>query len=572
MKLSDALAKILKKNGVSHVFGLQGGGVVHIFDSLERNGIGVTYMHHEESAALAAVAHAKVTGKLGCVVVTTGPGATNAITGLLAGWQDSVPCLFVSGQVRSQHTSYGRKVRQVGTQEVNICDIVRPITKDTKFINDKENFVSELNHAIEVARSGRPGPVWLDLPLDYQWADIEFDEKLASTNTKEKEGESYLDFDSASESLTLLSQSTRPLLILGYGIRLAGGSIYLDKLIEQHEIPFVTTWTASDLFATDHPLNLGIIGMSGQRGANRAVFHADLFICLGTHLSIPHTTTLFDSYAPQAKKVIVNIDGDQLDNLNVQFDLKIKGDVATYIEWLSKKNIKKFNWPDISEFKGQNWYSPNITPLPNSNVYIRELTKQTTGKICLVVDGGGTALYAGFQSSVLKSSDRIICSSTISAMGTGLAETVGVSKFKEFSKILCVIGDGSFLMNVQDLQSIRYDNINVIISVINNNGYLAIRNTQKEFLGGRLYGTHPEWSLGMPSIEKIANAFEIPYVRLDKAEDVERVVHRLSLDQGPIICEVVVDENQDVLFKQGYVDNGDGTFSPQPLSEMAPFL
>ena len=157
-------------------------------------------------------------------------------------------------------------------------------------------------------------------------------------------------------------------------------------------------------------------------------------------------------------------------------------------------------------------------------------------------------------------------------MGTGLAETVGVSKFKAFSKIQCVIGDGSFLMNVQDLQSIRYDNVNVVISVINNNGYLAIRNTQKEFLGGRLYGTHPEWGLGMPSIEKIANAFEIPYVRLDKAEDVEQVVHRLSSSQGPIICEVVVDENQDVLFKQGYVDNGDGTFSPQPLSEMAPFL
>ena len=374
MKLSDALAKILKKNGVSHVFGLQGGGVVHIFDSLERNGIGVTYMHHEESAALAAVAHAKVTGKLGCVVVTTGPGATNAITGLLAGWQDSVPCLFVSGQVRSQHTSYGRKVRQVGTQEVNICDIVRPITKDTKFINDKDNFVSELNHAIEVARSGRPGPVWLDLPLDYQWAEIEYDEKLTSTYTKEKEMESYLDFDSASESLTLLSQSTRPLLILGYGIRLAGRSSYLDKLIELHEIPFVTTWTASDLFATDHPLNLGIIGMSGQRGANRAVFQSDLFICLGTHLSIPHTTTLFDSYAPQAKKIIVNIDEDQLDNLNVQFDLKVKGDVATYIEWLSKNNIKKFNWPDISVFKGQNWYNPEITQAPNSNVYIRELS------------------------------------------------------------------------------------------------------------------------------------------------------------------------------------------------------
>jgi acetolactate synthase-1/2/3 large subunit len=157
-------------------------------------------------------------------------------------------------------------------------------------------------------------------------------------------------------------------------------------------------------------------------------------------------------------------------------------------------------------------------------------------------------------------------------MGTGLAETIGASKFQEFSKLLCIIGDGSFLMNVQDLQSIRQDNINVVISVINNNGYLAIRNTQKEFLGGRLYGTHPEWKLTMPSIEKVANAFDIPFVRLDKPEDIEPVISSLSNERGPIVCEVVVDENQDVLFKQGYIDNGDGIFIPQPLSEMAPFL
>jgi len=570
MKLTDALARHLKKKGVSHVFGLQGGAVVHIFDSLEENGIGVTYMHHEESAALAAVAHAKVSGELGCVVVTTGPGSTNAITGLLASWQDSIPCIFISGQARSQHTSYGRKVRQVGTQEVNICDIVAPISKYTKFVKNKDNFVSELDQAIDIARGDRPGPVWLDLALDIQWADISFDENIETEVTKEKEA--YLDLVSASESLKLLNQSEKPLLIIGYGIRLAGCAISLNKLVEKHNIPFVTTWTASDLFPTAHPLNLGIIGMSGQRGANRSVFQCDLFICLGTHLSIPHTTTLFDSYAPQAKKVIVNIDGDQLDNLNVKFDLKILGDVAKYINWLSKEDIKEISWPDISVFKEQNWYSPKINQSPNSNIYIRELTKQATGKICLVVDGGGTALYAGFQSSFLKSGDRIICSSAISAMGTGLAETIGVSKSKEFSKILCVIGDGSFLMNIQDLQSIRQDNINVVISVINNNGYLAIRNTQKEFLGGRLYGTHPDWKLTTPSIEKIANAFDIPFVRLDTAEDIGPMINRLSNERGPIICEVVVDENQDVLFKQGFLDNGDGKFSPQPLSEMAPFL
>ena len=570
MKLSDALANVIKSNGINHVFGLQGGAVVHIFDSLERAGVGVTYTHHEQSAALAAVAYAKVTENMGCAVVTSGPGATNALTGLLAAWQDSIPCLFVSGQVRSQHTSYGRKVRQVGTQEINICDIVRPISKYCKFIECKDSFVGELQHALEIARSGRPGPVWLDLPLDYQWSDIPFEED--SVTVFANPVGSIRDIDGVRASLKLLNSSERPLLMLGYGIRLAGRSAHLDDLINQHNLPFVTTWTGADLFPTNDPLNLGIIGMSGQRGANRAVFHSDLLVCLGTHLSIPHTTTLYDSYAPQAKKIIVNIDADQLDNLNVKFDIKINEGVNAYLEWLTGENIKKFSWPGLDAFKSQNWYTPKPAKTPNSNLYVRRLTEQLSGRICLVVDGGGTALYAGFQSSMLKRNDRIICSSAISAMGTGLAETIGVSKLPGFSKILCVIGDGSFLMNVQDLQTIRQDNINVVISVVNNNGYLAIRHTQKEFLGGRYFGTHPNWRLEMPSIEKIAYAFGIPYVRLDRAEELEPIVQKLLTTEGPVICEVVVDENQDVLFRQGYKTNEDGTFSPQPLSEMAPFL
>jgi acetolactate synthase-1/2/3 large subunit len=570
MKLTDVLAKFLLVNNINHVFGLQGGAVVHIFDSLERSGVGVTYTNHEQSAALAAVANAKVTGNMGCAVVTTGPGATNAITGLLAAWQDSIPCLFLSGQVRSQHTSYGLKVRQVGTQEVNICDIVSPITKYSKFITDKDCFVEELERALQIACSGRPGPVWLDLPVNFQWADVFFNEN--SIKKFQRSVQELRDVHSAEASLKMLNNAERPLLVLGYGLRLAERSENLDLLINNYKLPFVTTWTGADLFPTDHSLNLGIIGMSGQRGANKAIFNADLLICLGTHLSIPHTTTLFDNFAPQAKKIIVNIDSDQLENLNVKFDIKLNEDVNTYIDWLICQDMKKFSWPNLKEFKNQNWYEPKATKRPNSNLYLRTLTKQVTGTSCLIVDGGGTALYTGFQSSVLKQKDRIICSSAISSMGTGLAETIGVSKYRVFSKLLCIIGDGSFLMNVQDLQTIRQDNINVVISVINNNGYLAIRHTQKEFLDGRYFGCHPEWNLTMPSFEKIAAAFEIPYVRLDRAEDIELVVRKLSSSTGPIICEVVVDEDQDVLFKQGYKANSDGTFTPQPLFEMAPFM
>lgn len=568
MKLTDALAHTLKAHGINHVFGLQGGAVVHIFDSLEQCGVGVTYTHHEQSAALAAVAYAKTTENVGCVVVTTGPGCTNAITGLLAAWQDSIPCVFLSGQARSQHTSYGRKVRQVGTQEVNICDIVRPITKYCKFIESKDQFIAELEHALAIAKAGRPGPVWLDIPLDMQWGDIVFSSQNApAAPSRDRDFSNQLQL--LDRSLEMLNEAERPLLVLGYGLRLAGFSKRLAEIIDRHSLPFVTTWTAADLFPTDHPLNLGIIGMSGQRGANKAAFAADTLICLGTHLSIPHTTTLFDSYAPQAKKIIVNIDQDQLDNLNVRFDLKIKGDLNAYLEWLATQKLKTFHWPDLKTFKEANWYFPKVGDRPNSNTYVHKLTAALDGRTCLVVDGGGTALYAGFQSSVLKKNDRIICASAISAMGTGLAESIGASKCAGFDKFLCVIGDGSFLMNVQDLQTIHQDKVNVIISVINNNGYLAIRHTQKDFLGGRFYGTHPEWNLEMPSIQKIAAAFDIPYVLLDKADEMETTIAALTKTSGPVICEVVVDENQDVLFKQGYQANDDGTFSPQPLFEMA---
>lgn len=564
MKLTDALAHRLTENRITHAFGLQGGAVVHIFDSLENAGIGVTYTHHEQSAALAAVAHARLTGNTGCAVVTTGPGGTNAVTGVLAAWQDSIPCLFVSGQVRSQHTSYGRKVRQVGTQEAPICDIVRPITKYATFVRSLDEFLAELDKALQIARSGRPGPVWIDIPLEFQWSDIPYLSAPAAPPDHSDQSAH------AKEALDFLRSADRPLLILGHGLRSAGDCSRRCATLEKLGIPFVTTWTAADLFPTSHPLNLGIIGMSGQRGANQAVFAADALCCLGTHLSIPHTTTLYDGYAPQARKAIVNIDQDQLDNLNIPFDLKIQADLGPFIDRLDVSTPPAHGWTNLETYRSANWHEPQSDIRPNSNTWVHRLTERVPKPMTLIVDGGGTALYAGFQASTLKQGDRIICSSAISAMGTGLAETIGAAKASAADRqLLCVIGDGSFLMNVQDLQTIRQDNINVIITVVNNNGYLAIRHTQRDFLNGRYHGTHPEWNLTMPSIERIAAAFDISFLRVERADAIDRSIGRLLEQQGPIICELVVDENQDVLFKQGYRANGDGTFSPLPLSDMA---
>ena len=569
MKLTDVFAKVVKSIGIKHVFGLQGGAVVHFFDSLEKFKIGVTYNHHEESAALAAVSYAKVTQNIGCVIVTTGPGTTNAITGLMAAWQDSVPCLFISGQARSNHTSYGKKVRQVGTQEVNICDIVKPLTKYTKFIKNKDSFSSELEKAINISITGRPGPVWLDVALNIQWSDINF--KKITLNKKFKEIKPKVNL--YKKIIKYLDNSKKPLIMLGGGSKGRDKELLIKNFINKHNLPIVTTWNASDILFSGHKNNLGIVGMSGQRGANKAVFESDLLICLGARLAIPHTTTLFKDYAPRSKKIIIDIDKNELINSNVKFQLKVHDRLENFFRWSLNKNLKfNFNWKNKKELKEKNWYNQMIGLRPNSNTFIRKLTKTIEKKTCIVVDGGGTALYSGHQSSYIQQGNNLICSSSISAMGTGLAETIGAAKSGIFDKFICIIGDGSFLMNIQDLQTIKQDKINVIILLINNNGYLAIRNTQKEFLQERYYGTHPKYNLTFPCFKKISNAFEIKHIKIDKNKDMIKTLSILKRNKGPIICEIITDENQASLFKQGYKKNSNGLYEPQSLHEMFPYF
>ena len=569
MKLSDCLAKIIQEENIECVFGLQGGAVVHLFDSLENNGTEVLYLHHEQAVGLAATSYAKANNTLGCAIVTSGPASTNAITGLLAAWQDSVPCIFISGQARSDQLSYGKKVRQVGVQEVNIVDIVKPITKFAKCIFSAIEFESTLIEAIQIAKSGRPGPVWIDLPVNLQWENI----KYLSLSSKNKKNiintDIKLDDNLFHQSIDWIKQSKKPLFILGYGLRLSNRQEDIISILNKASIPFVTTWNAADYSSSENKNNMGIIGMFGQRGANKIIFDSDLIVCLGTHLSAAHTTTLFDSYAKKAKKIIVNIDKNQLENLNISFDLIINADLRNYIDSLKNIDLQGNKlWKNLEIYKGLNWNEPDNKNSINSFSFIRRLSSKVKDACCYIIDGGGTALYAGFQSTQLKEKDRIICSSAISAMGTGLAESLGVAKTKKYDLMFCIIGDGSFIMNIQDLQSIAQEQINLKIIVINNNGYQAIRNTQNQFLEGRLYGTHPDWKLKMPSIKKMAIGFEIEYIKLENPDFIDNDIEKILMHNGPLIAEVVVDENQKPLFRQGFIKNDDGTFNPTDLSDM----
>jgi acetolactate synthase-1/2/3 large subunit len=569
MKLSDCLAKIIQEENIECVFGLQGGAVVHLFDSLENNGTEVLYLHHEQAVGLAAASYAKVNNTLGCAIVTSGPASTNAITGVLAAWQDSVPCIFISGQARSDQLSYGKKVRQVGVQEVNIVDIVKPITKFAKCIYSANEFEKTVTEAIKIAKSGRPGPVWIDLPVNLQWQNIKYlslsyEKKKNIINTDIK-----MDDNLFHQSIDWITQSKKPLFILGYGLRLSNTQEDIIDILNKASIPFVTTWNAADYSSSENKNNMGIIGMFGQRGANKIIFDSDLIVCLGTHLSAAHTTTLFDSYAKKAKKIIVNIDKNQLENLNISFDLIINADLRSYIDSLKNIGLQGNKlWENLKSYKSLNWNEPDNKNSINSFSFIRRLSSKVKDACCYIIDGGGTALYAGFQSTQLKENDRIICSSAISAMGTGLAESLGVAKTKKYDLMFCIIGDGSFIMNIQDLQSIAQEQINLKIIVINNNGYQAIRNTQNQFLEGRLYGTHPDWNLKMPSIKKMAIGFEIEYMKLENPDFIDNDIEKILMHNGPLIAEVVVDENQKPLFRQGFIKNDDGAFNPTDLSDM----
>ena len=570
MKVTDLIANVLKKNDINYVFGLQGGAVVHIFDSFAKNKIDITYTHHEESAALAAVANAKTTNQTGCAVVTTGPGTTNAITGLLAAWQDSVPVIFISGQARSTHTSYNKKVRQVGTQEVNICDIVRPITKYTKFIDNKKNVFKEITKALKIAKSGRPGPVWLDLALEIQWQDIKIDKSKIKYIEKEK----HINVaKTTKEAIKKINYSKKPLFVIGAGVKSAGLKVSeLKKFFLKNKIPFVLTWNTIDFFETSLNENLGVIGMSGLRGANKAIFNCDLIISIGNHLPIPQTTTLYDSYALQAKKIIVNIDKHQIKNLTVKFDLKINMDAKLFFNQIEKKIIpKKNNW--YSSFKELNWYEPKKSKFINPNRFIRQLSDSLANESAIIIDGGGTALYAGFQSIIIKKKTRVICSSSISSMGTGLAETIGVYSSRKFEKLVCIIGDGSFLMNSQDLQTIAQKKINVVIVLVNNKGYLAIRHTQKEFLKAKYLGTSAP-DITFPNFEKLSKAYDLKYIKIkkDNDTDINETIKKINKINGPIVCELFTDPDSQSLFKQGYKRIENGTFAPMDLSEMFPFV
>jgi acetolactate synthase-1/2/3 large subunit len=577
IKVSDLIVRFFEEKRVEHIFLLSGGMMMHLLDSVSKSKkIKYVCNHHEQACSIAAESYARVKNSVGVCYATSGPGATNLVTGIAGAWLDSSPVIFLTGQSRTTLTSRGsgiENLRMYGNFEVDIVEITKSITKYSYFLDNPKDVLYHLEKAFYLATSGRPGPVLLDVPLDIQGALVDEDE-LINFITPEK-----LEFRFDIGILKIdLKKFKRPLIIAGHGIRVANQVVNFRNLIHQLKIPVVTTQLANDLLPYDDYLNIGKVGLRGNRAGNFAVQSADLIISIGSSLHVTTTGYELKAFAPQARKIVVDIDEAILKkNKNIS-QLQIKCDINTLINelqnnieplkvnnWIVKLNKWKAHFSVINE--------PHVCLNDEINTYhlINILSESLKGKEILITDSGSLYYIIG-QAFLSKRDQRVIVSGALGAMGYALPASIGAAFAEPEKDIICITGDGSMQLNVQELQTLAHYNLNCKIIIINNNGYASIRNSQSSFLGGHIAGSSQETGVSFPNWEKIADAFSLPYVREEKYSGLLKLFNLTLVRKGPMIIEIIVPENVVMIPVVTSVRLEDGTFKSNKLHEMIPEL
>lgn len=586
MKVAQYIADFLVKQGVTDVFTVTGGGAMHLNDAIgHKAGLHSTYNHHEQACSIAAEGYARESGKVAAVCVTSGPGGTNAITGVLGGWQDSIPMFIISGQVKRETTTWSTDVplRQLGDQEFQIVDTVKTMTKYAHMVTDPMEIRYHLEKAWYLCMNGRKGPVWLDIPLDVQAAPIETEE-LKGFDPAEVEAKEHPVYNAklTTEILEKLKQAKRPVVFAGTGIRLSGAYETFLKLIDKLGIPVVTAWNAHDVLWDTHPLYCGRPGTVGTRGGNFVVQNSDLLLVLGCRLNIRQISYNYHDFAKNAYKIVVDIDEAELRKPTVKVDLPVHADVKDAMEALLEASYsgpteKQTEWLTWARAINQKYpvtlpsYYEKKEPI-NPYVFITKMSehlKEGDEVIC----GNGSACVITFQAMNIKKNQRLFTNSGCAAMGYGFPAALGVCVARKGERVICVDGDGSFQMNIQELQTVVYNKLNMKIIIINNNGYHSIRQTQTNlFKGEPLVGVCDGNGLSFPSFEKIAYAYGLPYVKITSLDNVDEGLETLLNTDGPILCEVVVDEHQNFEPKLSSKVLPDGRIVSPPIDDMFPFL
>lgn len=588
IKLSDFIFKhLVEKHNVHHCFLVTGGGAMHLNDSIGHTE-GLTYIcnHHEQASAIAQEGYFRASGKMCVTNVTTGPGGTNAITGVLGQYLDSIPAIYISGQIKTvtyKNTYPELPLRQLGDQEADIVAVVTPITKYAKTVTNPTEILYELDKAMYLAMNGRPGPVWLDIPLDVQAAMIDeatlraFDPAELETRWDHETIDKQLD-----DVLTKLQSAKSPVIYVGNGVRLAEREKQFIALAERLDIPVVTAISGSDIIWYNHPLCFGKPGICGDRIGNIMTQNSDLLIILGTRLSLRQLSYAYDLFAPKAYKVMVDIDEAEMHKPTLKIDLPIHADLRHVIDALLKKTEgKKYSfeawkqWGRTIESKLPTLFAdnPDMPGYTNSYKFGDELFKQmNAGDV--VVTGNGTAYTCTYQAMKVKEGVRVFANQGCAAMGYDLPAAIGAVTANENGRTVLVTGDGSLQMNIQELQTLLTYKMPLKIFVLENEGYLAIKTTQKAFFGGKFTGSNPASGVICPNLEKITAAYGIPYLSVsENGEKLQQTIaHTLATD-GPVICEVHMHPEQTLFPKSAtMMDKKTGKMSSAPLEKMAPFV
>lgn len=570
MKFSDYLIKFLSDKGIKHAFGLTGGGAMYLNDSLARSKkIKFIFTHHEQSASMAAESYYREIGLPSIVSVTSGPGGTNSLTGVSGAWIDSIPMFIVSGQVQRQHMINNTKTRQIGIQEINIIDIVKKITKKSFFLRDLNNIETKLNDLYETMLSGRPGPVWLDVPLDIQKEIISKPQKKISFLQGIKKKNKF----NKSEFFNLIKDSRKPVLIAGNGIHISKTEKEFSYFKSKMKMPVVSSWNASDLINTNDKYYIGRMGIFGDRASNMVVENSDLIIVLGSRLSIPMIGYQTKKFARNAKKIIVDIDKFELDknflsNLKLKINLSLKDFFKTINKAQEIKKISaKKNWIKLSA-DWKNKYnikkekshiaSKKVTKFINSFNFINDLSNLCKGNESIVTDMG-TSFTCTMQTFSIKNhkTQRLYTSSGLAAMGFGLPGAIGASIANPNKNIICITGDGGLMFNIQELQTVKSYNLPIKIFIMQNKGYLTMKLMQKKNF--KLYvGSGKSSGISFPDFKKISNSYNLRYQKL-KNNNYEGQLKKILETKGSMIVEVEMNEFQELVPRlQNYLTkNGD---------------
>jgi acetolactate synthase-1/2/3 large subunit len=580
-RVADFTMRFLRDVGVSHVFMVSGGGIMHLTDALGLcEGLHYVCNHNEAACATAAEGYARLSGRPGALLVTTGPGSTNALASLPGAFVDSIPVIVISGQVRSDIIADYARQRQNGPQEINILDMVKPVTKYAVTVLDPKRIRAELEIAYAHAVTGRPGPVWVNLPLDVQGAEVD-DEQLVGAGPDELPVPPAAPRAEQIDAVVAgLRAARRPVLIAGNGIRLAGAVAGLERLCELIAVPVVLTIGAMDLLAETNPNYVGKLGPFGQRRANFVLQNADLVLSVGASMNISSIGFAGD-FAPRAHRIMVNVDRSELDKANYRPDLAIQADAGEFlddlIEGLSVSLLGPTPvWHDAIE----NWrrrYPPIEDAHREDPEYVNsyllvDALSDVLNASDVVVTGNSLDAVSVYQAYRVKPAQRVFTNVNYGAMGWDLPAAVGVACAAGGRRVVLVTGDGSIQFNLQELMTISVNRLNVAILVLNNDGYQSIRTTQSNYFESRFVGASFGSGIGNPDFATLAAAYRIPYHRADRQSEVAGVLREALAHPGPVFCEFRLSPVQARIPRSSSFRRPDGSLESKPLHDMFPFL